>query len=298
MKIFGTFTSDNLPKGCTWMQLPTPRVIDESHVQVYFATRVSGKSHVGFCILELNENKRRFDLVEMFNHFCIEPGPTGTYSQDGIHPSSIAIRDGKITLYTIGWIEGRVPPLFSASIGIAESEDGRFFTDKFNSPILDRGLHDPTLASSPCVIPGKNTGFEMYYTSGTEWVQNLNGSLDSRYHIKKCYSLDGENWERNGEIAIDFWDSVTNVARPAHFKIDGNEAMFFSYATTSLKSYQLGFASFANGQWNVDLSSPKLDKIDPLSCAAYPAVFSFGPRNFLLINGIDRGKSGFSVYEL
>ncbi len=152
--------------------------------------------------------------------------------------------------------------------------------------------------SNPCVVEGYDSPYGMFYTSGTGWVSDSIGRYDSRYHIKKAHSDDGVAWTRNGEVVIDYTLTITNIARPAHFKIDGNEAMFFSYVTTSRKSYQLWFASFANGQWNVDLSSPKLDKIDPLSCAAYPAVFSLKSINFMVINGLDRGLNGFSVYQI
>ena len=280
------------------MQLPTPRVIDQMHVQVYFATRVNGKSHIGYCILQFDEASSEFYVVSVFENFCQSPGPTGSYSQDGIHPSSIIEVDGRILMYTIGWIEGASRPLFSASIGLSESNDGFLYEDRFHAPILDRGEHDITLVTSPCVVQGYDSPYEMFYTSGTGWVSDSIGGYDSRYHIKKAYSDDGLAWIRKGEVVIDYTSTITNVARPAYFTDGEVKSLLFSFNDSRLKRYSLGIARLDQGSWKIEDPLHRLGEFDKNECAAYPAVFSLGPRNFLLINGIDRGKSGFSVYEL
>lgn len=298
MKRVGRVSSGVLKADFVGMQMPTPRVISDNQVQVYFATKVLGRSHVGYCVIEYIEHAGEFKIVDLFNRFCLEPGPVGTYSQDGVFPSSILDESGVISMYTVGWIEGRTKPLFSASIGLAQSVNGRDFTDDIGAPILDRSAHDPTLVTSPCVVRLGDQSYEMFYTSGTEWVTSGSGDYESRYHLKKCYSKDGTNWVRSGEVVLDYWGSVTNVARPAFVDLGGENKMLFSFNDSKLKKYGLGIASMLNGSWKVDDTAPELGDFNRDDCAAYPAVFSLHGKNYLLINGVDRGKSGFSVYKI
>ena len=74
--------------------------------------------------------------------------------------------EGRLLLYYAGWNPGTPPPLFTASIGLAVSDDGGLTFERWSpAPILSRGRHDPCLLTSPCVIR-EGSEWRMWYVGG------------------------------------------------------------------------------------------------------------------------------------
>ena len=115
---------------------------------------------------------------------------------------------------------------------MAISKDkGKTFTRWSEAPILERTKTDPYLNTAPWVVKCKD-GFRMYYVSGHEWV---NKDLP-RYNIKTAFSEDGIQFERAGDICINFKDAEENaLARPYVIYDNGIWKMWFSYKGEVIK---------------------------------------------------------------
>lgn len=299
-KIVGSVTSKELPKSWNsqWLQLPTPIFLSSNLVRVFFATRNDqNRSRIVFCDLQFSDSYESFEITDFSESPVLVPGEVGTYSQDGIYPSSIIQIGGSYFLYTIGWIRGAEDPLFSASIGLAIGKDARTFSDHANAPIMDRSKSDPTLVTSPNVI-GNSSGYRMFYTSGIGWSRDVESKiLGSRYHIKFADSTDGIDWKRNGDVAVDLWKGVTNVARPSVIECsDGSYLMSFCYFATLANHYKLGFAvSNDLTKWSQIGTTQNEIVNTPASFNSYPSLLQTERGVLLFANDLDRGKDGFSV---
>jgi hypothetical protein len=162
---------------------------------------------------------------------------------------------------------------------------------------MDRSKSDPTLVTSPNVI-ANSSGYRMFYTSGIGWSRDVESKiLGSRYHIKFADSTNGIDWKRNGDVAVDLWKGVTNVARPSVIECsDGSYLMSFCYLATIANHYKLGFAvSNDLTNWSQIGSTQNEIVNTPASFNSYPSLLQTEHGVLLFANDVDRGKDGFSV---
>lgn len=286
-----------LPIGFDWLQLPSPIALDDNVVRVFFASRVGEKSHVLQVDLEFNDEISNFRVVSGSVEIVASPGELGTYTQDGVYPSCVINVEEKLQIYSIGWEKGSEPPLFHASIGLIEEDIDQKLNDTRNSPIFDRGIHDPILVTSPFVRRSQ-LGYEMFYTSGIGWVKlNDEQGFSSRYHIQRAISKNGIQWESNGEIVVSLRGEETNTARPTVFNIDGTDYMLFCFATKSNQDYEMSCAVSTGETWSRDEVCLSTNfKLNDYS--SYPSSISLGGKVLIFANGADRGKSGFSIGKI
>ncbi|WDZ96598.1 hypothetical protein Herbaro_02105 [Herbaspirillum sp. WKF16] len=285
---------------CSHAQLPTALVMDERRVRVYFAARNEHQhSAVHFVDMQIDGDDLRF----------IEPSPPlpllkgegiGTFEEHGVYASSVVSFRGKYYMYYIGWNRGAEAPLFYASIGVAVSNDGLNF-EKLPGPILSRGEHDPCFVSSPNVYIEDGV-WRMTYISGVAWTKDADSRLQSHYHIKHAQSNDGILWRRDGNVAIDFAPGEKNIARSSVAKFGPDDyRMWFSYVDPSLGKYRIGYAASRDGlAWSRDDELAGITVGDELAkvMIAYPNVFQFQGRWWMLYNGDELGKHGFGVAVL
>ena len=235
--------------------------------------------------------------VEVCPQPVLEPGPMGHFDDHGIYAASAVCDGEKIYLYTIGWNPGPTPPLFTAAVGLAVSEDGGLHFRKWSAaPIMGRSEHDPCLVTSPFVMKQKDQ-WRMWYVSGFRWQETDKG-LQSFYNIKYATSEDGVQWKREGIVCLDHCvPEEKNIARTWVSRQPTGYEAWFSFDRG--QGYRIGFAVSENGvEWQrkdeeagMALSSEGFDA----EAMAYPAVIEHAGRHFMFYNGNGFGRDGIGL---
>ena len=287
---------------CSHAQLPTPLVLSENEVRVFFASRNDKqRSHIAFVDLHFSRDGLDFEVTDLSLKPVLKPGPVGHFDEHGVFPSCVIEDAGKYYMYYIGWNQGVEAPLFYASIGLAVSGDGLSFIPVSNAPMLARSDFDPCLVTSPHVYrEGKL--WRMSYVSGVGWSRNETGYLQSNYHIKLAEGTSPTEWKREGKVAIDFKEGETNIARPSVIgNIQSGYRMWYSYVLSSVGKYRIGYAESKDGDnWcrKDELAGIGLDEQQCQEMICYPATFYLCGRLYMLFNGDGFGKRGFGVAVL
>lgn len=278
-------------------QLPTPMVLGEGLVRVFFASR-DARQYSSIAFVDVQIGSEDVEVVSVSRLPVLSPGPIGYFDEHGVFPSCVVRDRGKWLMYFIGWNKGYEAPLFYASIGLAESDDGENFQRIGVAPMLARSTHDPCLVTSPHVIDLGNRWL-MTYVSGIGWHRDAQGRLQSRYHIKLARGNSPREFVREGQVAIDLADGETNVARSSVISLRaGLLGMWFSYVHSSIGKYRLGYAESTDGiHWSRNDSNAGVsdtpDFASEMMC--YPAVFEVSGSRYLLVNGNGFGAQGFGI---
>ncbi|MHC1729913.1 MAG: hypothetical protein AB9866_28590 [Syntrophobacteraceae bacterium] len=281
-----------------WMlshaQLPLALKIDKDLLRIFFASRdKKNRSHI--CYVDIDVRKPH-SIVNLSPSPVLAPGPLGHFDDHGVYPASIVENGKELWMYYIGWNPGLQPPMFYSSIGLSVSVDkGNSFHRMSVAPIMSRSEFDPCLVTSPCVRL-EHSLWRMWYVSGFKWTQE-GSALSSHYHVKYAESRDGISWLRKGQVMIDLRRDETNIARPCVLFEDGLYTMWYSYDAGL--GYRIGFAESPDGiTWDrkdehagIEISSAGWDS----KANAYPWVFSFEGRKYMLYNGNDYGRDGFGM---
>ena len=285
-----------------WMyshaQLPTPLIISNNKVRVFFATRDKNHhSHIGF--VDLLINGKEVSMEQVSKKPVLSPGSIGFFDEHGVYPSCIIRDSNRWLMFYVGWNKGAEPPMFYASIGVAASNDSKVFQRLSCAPFLSRSPFDPWMVTSPTIFTHSNRCL-MAYTSGLGWIRCEDGSLQSLYHIKLAEK--GESlldWKRNGLIAINLSDNETNIARPTVTEVkNGVLGMWFSYVSKNIGKYRIGCAESLNGiEWLRNDSASGISEIPEFAneMMCYPSVFQLSGERWLLVNGNGNGKEGFAI---
>lgn len=274
-----------------WLQIPTPVVLDDSVVRVFFATRRNNRPHVRYVDLRIDDG-RLTNSTELFpSEPLLEPGEM-YWDRDGIYPSSIVRTETGFLLYTIGWLRGAIDPIFTSRIGLAKLDHECKQISYCVEPILDLTLHDPFFVTGPCVRAVEG-GFEMLYVSGEAWIASPVGP-NSRYSLRRATSIDGLCWSDRGNPALGLSGNYTHIARPS-FVQDSQDTILASVTTTESMDYELRICQKSGDQtWSI--GAPAItDRELARDAAAYPALVHRTGETLLFVNGIDRGRSGFTV---
>lgn len=280
----------------THAQLPVPELIKDDLYRIYFASRnAQGYSQIGFVEIDINKPTK---IINISVNPILKPGNIGNFDEHGVYPSCIINYKNKKYLYYIGWVKGTPSPLFYAAIGLAFSEDGGHTFKKYSeAPIMDRGIFDPCLVTSPFIIIEDNL-WKMIYVSGIKWEKN-NEKLVSYYHLKYAESKNGIEWNREGRIILNFASpEETNIARATIIKDNELYKMWFCYVTNK-SAYKIGYAESENlifwkrndNLAGIELSIEGFD--NQMQC--YPYVFKHKNKTYMLYNGNNNGKNGFGL---
>jgi hypothetical protein len=262
--------------------------------RVYFATRDDcNRSHIGFVEFDLNNPQEIFNVAR---EPVLAPGPLGHFDDHGVFASSIIAHEKRLLLYYIGFCPGVRRPLYYASIGLAQSDDGgRSFRKPFAAPIMSRSEYDPCLVTGPSVMLD-NGIWRMWYVSGFKWLEEA-GELHSYYHIKYAESEDGMQWQRNGVVCIDLRPGERNISRPCVVKEGDGYRMWYSYNVG--QGYRIGYAESPDGYvWirrddeaGIEVSDAGWDS----KALAYPYVINHQGTKYMFYNGNEFGKDGFGL---
>jgi hypothetical protein len=280
-------------------QLPTPIVVSEDTIRIFFASRsIDQKSSIYSIDLKIDQHNGSMAWEKFLKKQILIPGQLGTFDEHGVYPSHVVQFQSKYYLFYIGWNRGYKSPLFYASIGVAISTDGLTFTKLYSGPLLTRGKIETLFATSP-FIDVLSDSFRMFYTSGIAWIET-NAKVESRYDIKQIDSVSLTDWNsENRMTTIPLRSTETNVARPwIHEARNGSRYMYFSYVESNSLGYKIAMAiEKPGGFWERIDNGLILDGIPDEGMQAYASVVEIQNRTFMFLNGDGYGKHGFLVLE-
>jgi len=285
-----------------WMQshamLPTADLVYNGIYRIYFGSRNSNnQSHIGYFVIDLSN----LSILEISNSPVLLPGKLGTFDDNGVLPSSIIEINNVKYMYYIGFKPGGTTrmDLFG---GLAIFKNETILERYSEAPIIERCKVNPYINTAPFVIENHNHNnriphkYFMYYVAGCGWI---NKDLP-KYNIQIAFSNDGVEWERNGQVCIDFKnDNEVALARP--YVVWNNEKyhMWFSYKG---ESYHIGYAISEDGvNWircddigGMKNSQHNNNDFDS-DMVAYACVIYYKKKYFMFYNGNNYGFDGIGV---
>ena len=288
----------SVEKNHDWMyshaMVPFAEFLYDDYFRIYFATRDKfNRSYGAFIDVNILNPK---EILQISEKPIIEPGPLGTFDDNGATPFWITQKDNKRYLFYEGWNLGVTVP-FYLNIGLAISQDDVFGFKKVSSaPILERNNADPIFTASACVLIEDDL-WKMWYVSCEKWEFQISGKPKHYYNIKYAESSNGIEWIRKNINCIPFKNKDEYaISRPCVIKDKGTYKMWYSYRGGE-ETYRIGYAESVNGIiWKrkdsdagIDISRSGWDS----EMIGYPFVFSHKGVYYMLYNGNNYGKTGF-----
>ena len=273
---------------------PFAHPLGAGRFRIYFSSRdEKNRAYIGYIEIDIAEPE---DTLHISEEPVLKPGPLGYFDDHGVYARGLVEEDGKVLMYSLGWNPGLRPPMFYSSVGLAVSEDGGgTFTKVSSAPLLDRNEVDPWCVLLPFVLR-EDKGWRMWYGSGLGWKE-INGTLQSFYHIKVAESADGLSWERHGKVCIPLAPGESNTAHPCVLHADGFYQMW--YSRNAGEAYRIGYAESRDGiEWvrkdnrtGIDVSPDGWDS----QMICQPFVFIHEGRRYMLYNGNAYGRDGIGL---
>lgn len=300
-------------KTADWMQeyaqLPSPLIISEDVIRVYFATRPQRDAELQYVSRSGYVDLDRSDLTKVL-HISHKPvlelGDIGSFDEFGSMTSSFVKFEEKIYAYYTGWTRLQSVP-YTMAIGLGISSDGgKSFSKIGNGPIMSSSFNEPYVISGPVVkiIDGK---WYMWYLFGTKWIDS-NGKKEPIYKLAHATSEDGINWQRNGQQIIP--SAVEDECQVSFgiFQENNKWHTIFAYRPAtdfrknSERSYRLGYASSTDlSTWNRDDSQVGIDISEngwDSEMICYPQVCEIDDKYVLFYCGNKFGCYGFGAAVL
>ena len=271
--------------------LPVIEPLGHDQFGLYLSLRDrDGRARIGRTVLTMSE---RPTLAPLDPEPVVDLGPLGAFDDSGVTTSCLLTVGSDRFLYYTGWSRGVTVPFYLAA-GVAISENGGPFERWSPAPLLERNAIDPFLTASPFVLIGHGR-WRMWYVSATEWRHTDSGPRHY-YHIKYAESADGFAWHRDGHVAVDYaTDEEYAFARPWIVHDDDRYRMWFAVRG---ERYHIGFAESSDGAtWTrrdeMGLTAGEDDWESEM--VAYPCVFEWNRRRYMLYNGNDYGRTGVGL---
>ena len=286
-----------------WMvshaQIPVAHVLDDRIVRIYFGTRDQyNRTSTTYIEVEADNPSH---VLYVHDRPILSPGKLGTFDDSGAMPSCVVHHEGRTYHYYIGWNVGTTVRYRNA-IGIAVADEKHSTLRRlFEGPVMDRTYLEPYFVVTPYIMI-ENGIWKMWYCGCTGWHIE-NGITEPRYQIKYAESTDGIHWRRENVTCIHYRDNKEANARPCVIKEKGTYRMWYcyrsisDYRTDKEKGYRIGYAESTDGiEWirkddetGIDRSEEGWDS----EMMAYPYVYEYEGRKYMLYNGNGFGKSGF-----
>lgn len=284
----------------SYASVPFVANIDNDLITVFFSSRNKNQES-SICSIKFDIYSLK--VVDIASKPVLSKGQLGCFDDSGVMGCCLLKEKENVRLYYIGWNLGVTVP-FRNSIGVAKSVDGgETFNRLFEGPILDRSKEEPHFVASNCVLLDEGV-YKIWYLSCTNWFKDSSGKVMHRYHIKYAESSDGINWNRQGQVAIDYKDEYEYaISVPRVIKDKDRYRMWFSSrATKDVPTYRIRYAESNDGiNWvrkdedvGIDVSDSGWDS----EMICYPYVFDHKGKRYMLYNGNDYGKSGFGLAVL
>lgn len=271
--------------------------IIDGKVEVFFSSRdEKNRSALMSFIFDLDTQQiNKFD-----DKALLSSGELGAFDDSGVMGSDYLKLGDQELIYYIGWNLGVTVP-FRNSLGVAEKQENGEWKKLFPGPILDRTKNEPHFNASSCVIY-ENGVYKIWYLSCVKW-EKVGKEVRHYYHIKYATSDNGIDWNREGQVAIDFEGEYEYaISVPRVVKIGGRYHMWFSSrATETCSKYQIRYAVSDDGiQWQ-RAKEPVLSSFGnswESEMVCYPFILPYKNKLIMFYNGNDYGKSGIGIAEV
>lgn len=299
-KLGHIFCADNQSE---WLyshaMIPVAEQIDGDIFRIYFSPRDNqNRGHGAMLDIDMRNPTK---VMRLYKYPILCPGELGCFDDSGALPNSIVNIEGKKRLYYTG-INLGVTVKIRNSIGLAEwDEDSQSFVRLFRGPVIDRTRNAPHFVATPEVQYDDGI-YKAWFTSCVRWTQENNGQKH-HYNLEYATSADGIEWNRNGNIAIDFASEHEYALGVPRVKKDGDiyKMWFCSRATADIPTYRIRYATSRDGlNWErqnnsgIDVSETGWDS----GMVCYPFIFDYAGARYMLYNGNDYGKTGFGIAVL
>jgi hypothetical protein len=253
----------------THAQIPVADLINGDMVRIYFGVRDRYNRTSTTYIEAKADNPSK--VLYVHDKPVLSPGKLGTFDDRGAMPSCIVTHRGRKYFYFIGW-NVSTTVRYRNSIGLAVSDDdGRTFRRLFEGPIMDRTHIEPYFVVTPYVVVEDGI-WRMWYCGCTGWSIEK-GITEPRYQI------------------------------PHVVKENGIYRMLYCYRSISdyridkERSYRIGYAESPDGKtWKRKDDEVGIDRSEEgwdSEMMAYPYLYEYKGKKYMLYNGNGFGKSGF-----
>jgi len=259
-------------------------------VRLYF----SGRDEAGRSVTGCAEFDPQSPETIEYGPALLGPGRLGAFDDSGAMGSCVVSGGGRRHLYYIGWSRGVSVPFYTFVGCAVSTDDALSFERVSEAPVIERGAHDPFLATSPWVLVEEGR-WRLWYASGLGWEAREDGPRHY-YNIRFAESEDGISWRRDGHVCIDFGEGEYALARPCVVKDDDRYRMWYSRRGDA---YRIGYAESPDGlEWErrdaeagIDVSPAGWDS----EMIEYPCVFEHKGSWFMLYNGNGYGATGIGL---
>ena len=284
-------------------------VIFEDFVRIYFTGRPRGDANGNFVSRAMFvdvDPEANFKIISVSPNPILTLGKSGFFDEHGTYPFSVLRESEYFTAIYGGWSRSVSVP-FDISLGMARSKDGEEFFKIGVGPILAPSLSEPYIITSP-KLRFFNERYFLTYTAGVKWFEHK-GRKEIVYKLRSAESKDLVHWERTGI------NMVSDVRGPDEaqacgdiIKSNSGYHMFFCYRSAtdfrsnSEMSYRIGYAfstDLHSWERNDDFGGilPTPGSWDSQMCA-YPNVFQYRNKTYVLYLGNNTGASGFGAKVL
>lgn len=282
----------------THAQVPTPYVMPDGNIRVYYSCRKDGRAFIAYFDLA----KDLKTILKVHEDPIISHGKAGMFDADGVMPSCVIENNGELWMYYIGWSELKNTARYQNEIGIAVSRDGGSTFDRmFKGPIMGRSPTEPGLAVMPFIMRDQGV-FKMWYQSGTGW-HLIDGKYEPTYVIKYAESKDGVEWVRYPEKCISCPVPELSFSRP--WVILKNNVFCMQVCCRDSIDYRGGEGSYkilraaTSDSINFKLDDPYFpgghkNEFDS-SMQCYPSMIEIDDKLVMFYNGNDFGQTGIGV---
>ena len=289
------------PSGRHWWarqyaHLPTPELIDERTIRVYFSALDDQKfGRPGWVDLDARDPTR---VLREADEPLLDLGDPGTFDDSGVVPSCFAPVAGRRCLYYIGWQRcQRVP--YKIFTGLAEPRgDGLGRTSVV--PIMDRTPTEPFIRANPTILI-ENGRYRAWYVSATSWAR-VGDQPYPDYVVRHAESADGQNWSDSGPVCIGHESpDEFGISRPWVLRDADRYRMWYSIRSRSAP-YRIGCAeSFDGLNWTRKDGEVGIHRSDDgwdAEMICFPAVIDVHGKRLMFYNGNRHGATGFGVAVL
>lgn len=280
-------------------QVPVVDILNKDVWRIFFATRdKENRSRTGYIDVVAGQPDK---VLNVSQTPVLDLGKPGTFDDCGAMPSWVLDHNGQKYLYYIGWTVRNTVP-YHNSIGLAISEDGGQTYNKFSEgPLFSPTYKEPYFTGTSCVIKDRGK-WKNWYLSCTGWI-NYQGRYEPVYNLKYAESENGIDWQRNGDVAINFKDADEGGLVKASVILEsGIYKMWYAYRKAKdyrhnkENSYRIGYAESKNGiDWQrrdedagINISATGWDS----EMVTYPHIIKHKGQKFMFYNGNGFGQSG------
>lgn len=289
-------------EGISWMSHyagPSfAELVNGDILRIYVSGRDSGNiSRIGIVDVDAKDMRT---IINISPEPIFNTGELGCFDERGVSYPWIVDSGGQRYLYYVGWVKGGICG-FQNFVGLAISKDGgNSYQRVSKAPIIGRTNSEP-VGSGSVAVRKEGDLWRLWYTSFEKW-QEVNGKKEPFYHIKYAESSNGIQWDRQGQVAIDFKDSQEHViCKPMIVKDDSLYRMYYSYRSLG-HTYRIGYATSLDGiSWErldgdlgMDVSKEGWDS----EMIEYSYIFDYKDERYMIYNGNQYGKTGLGLARL